>query len=332
VRPLREGCPAFVRSPSPTSSPCGGTAGGPEGRRGAPSPPAPLPRCGRGGSWLADSVLNPTESKFSRGDLTSGRGGSWLADSVLNPTESKFSRGDLTSGRGGSWLADSVLNPTESKFSRGDLTSGRGGSWLADSVLNPTESKFSRGDLTSGRGGSWLADSVLNPTESKFSRGDLTSGRGGSWLADSVSLTDAGAGSPLLCYPPSAAPCGRTAGGPEGRRGAPSPLAPLPRCGRGGSWLADSVLNPTESKFSRGDLTSGRGGSWLADSVSLTDAGAGSPLLCYPPSAAPCGGTAGGRRGGVGRLTPSPSPALRERGELVGGLSIKPHGVEVLEG
>jgi hypothetical protein len=128
-----------------------------------------------------------------------------------------------------------------------------------------------------GRGGSWLADSVLNPTESKFSRGDLTSGRGG-------------------------------------------------------SWLADSVLNPTESKFSRGDLTSGRGGSWLADSVSLTDAGAGSPLLCYPPSAAPCGRTAGGRRGGVGRLTPSPSPALRERGELVSGLSIKPHGVEVLEG
>ena len=183
MRPLREGCPAFVRSPSPTSSPCGGTAGGPEGRRGAPSPPAPLPRCGRGGSWLADSVLNPTESKFSRGDLTSGRGGSWLVDSVLNPTESKFSRGDLTSGRGGSWLADSVLNPTESKFLRGDLTSGRGGSWLADSV----------------------------------------------------SLTDAGAGSPLLCYPPSAAPCGGTAGGPEGRRGAPHPQ-PLSRAaGEGGA-------------------------------------------------------------------------------------------------
>ena len=33
-----------------------------------------------------------------------------------------------------------------------------------------------------------------------------------------------------------------------------------------------------------------------------------------------------------GALTPSPSPALRERGELVSGLSIEPHGVEVLEG
>jgi hypothetical protein len=115
-----------------------------------------------------------------------------------------------------------------------------------------------------------------------------------------AALTDTSAGSPRLRLPlPSSAPLVGAAWAEGGKvRGHPHPQ-PLSRA-------------------------AGEGGAGSVDSVSLTDAGAGSPRLRLPlPSSAPLVGAAGvegGRCGGT--LTPSPSPALRERGELVRGLGI----------
>ena len=137
-------------------------------------------------------------------------------------------------------------------------------------------------------------------------------GRGVCWLVDSVSLTDAGAESPLRREPPpSSASRGGAAGGQGKVRGIIPPSSPLVEAA-GGRRKVRGIIPPSspaawERKGARGEGAGrphprpplpryGRGVIWLVNSVSLTDASAESPLRREPPpSSASRGGAAGGR-------------------------------------
>jgi len=274
---------------SPLFRSLGGSGRGRKGEgAGAPSPPAPLPRCGRPSppAPLPHCGRGVVVVSVSLQDADAGSPRLCLP----LPSSAPFvGAAGVEGGRCGGTLTPS---PSPALRERGELVRGlddvdRRWRRIATAMLTSPLFHTLGG---SGRGGRGKVRG--HPHPQPLSR---TAGEGWSWSRYRCkTLTQDRHGYAYLS--PLPLPWWKRHGRKGEGEGGPSPPAPLPRCGRGGSWFVD--------------LTT------------LTDAGAGSPRLRLPlPSSAPLVGAAGaegGRCGGT--LTPSPSPALRERGELVRGL------------